>query len=621
MIWRVILFWLIGASLAWAELPRHSSVASVASCKNYTGLLNYWGHPLDGYAYLSDSWGLRTNITRQLGLTTNNVTALYDGIGEPASWTAKESSGVARLNEQLTYGYDAAGNLQSRTNGALNQIFTVNPLNQVSGVTSSGLYTVTGATPAPATKVTVNTTNTAHVYGDFTFAATNNPLATYGSGFIIVAQNANGSASNTVFSPPLSVSTSYDANGNLTYSGNAPLYYDAENRLTNMMNTGPVAFVYDGLNRLRIERYYTYQGGQWVQTNETRLIYDGMQVIQERDTNSNPLVTYTRGLDLSMTLGGAGGIGGMLARTDANGSTYFHSDGAGNITALMDGNQNVVARYEYDPYGRLINKQGSMADANRYRFSSKEYVTQAGIYCYGFRFYEPNFQRWLNRDPIQESGGINLYGFVGNNPVNFVDPYGDAWYNPWSWGLGTGLGNWLYSPGAARAQGVMALNAQLAANNTTLPQFQVDHPTWNGNGNLTAGNMQAAQAGANLGGAALEGEMNFYAAVLPGGIVGKEAEEALQASRTAIECKNGTKVNGFTGHGVDRAIGNAAERAGTTPEAILDALKNPLRIVSGVDSQGRPYQIFTGQDARVVINPQTGNVVSVNPLSGAGASQ
>jgi len=209
---------------------------------------------------------------------------------------------------------------------------------------------------------------------------------------------------------------------------------------------------------------------------------------------------------------------------------------------------------------------------------------------------------------------------VGNNPVNWIDPYGNAWYNPWSWGLGTGLGNWLYSPGAARAQGVMALNAQLAANNTTLPQFQVDHPTWNGNGNLTAGNMQAAQAGANLGGAALQGEIDLYAAILPGSIVSKEAGEALQASR-AIECKNGTKVNGFTGHGVDRAIGNAAERAGTTPEAILDALKNPLKIVSGVDSQGRPYQIFTGQDARVVVNPQTGNVVSVNPLSGAGASQ
>ena len=74
-------------------LPRAVSLPNQASIGNYfdslarldyTALLNYWGHPLDGYAYTSDAWGLRTNITRQLGLTTNIVTAGYDGIGELA---------------------------------------------------------------------------------------------------------------------------------------------------------------------------------------------------------------------------------------------------------------------------------------------------------------------------------------------------------------------------------------------------------------------------------------------------------------------------------------------------------------------------------------------------------
>jgi hypothetical protein len=59
---------------------------------------------------------------------------------------------------------------------------------------------------------------------------------------------------------------------------------------------------------------------------------------------------YTRGLDLSGSLQGAGGIGGLLARTDANGSTFYHSDAAGNITALMDGQENIVARYLYNPF-------------------------------------------------------------------------------------------------------------------------------------------------------------------------------------------------------------------------------------------------------------------------------
>jgi insecticidal toxin complex protein TccC len=51
------------------------------------------------------------------------------------------------------------------------------------------------------------------------------------------------------------------------------------------------------------------------------------------------------------------------------------------------------------------------------------------MYYYGFRFYDPGLQRWINRDPIGEMGGLNLYGFVGNSPLIYVDPYGLAWYD------------------------------------------------------------------------------------------------------------------------------------------------------------------------------------------------
>src|SRR5262249_42861470 len=85
-----------------------------------------------------------------------------------------------------------------------------------------------------------------------------------------------------------------------------------------------------------------------------------------------------------------------------------------------------------------------------------------------------------------------------------------------------------------------------------------------------------------------------------------------------LVAKNGTSVKGYVEHGADRAVGNGGDRAGTDPQAILDALKNPRSITSGVDAQGRPYQIFVGGNARVVVNPQTGLIVSVNPLSGAG---
>ncbi len=82
------------------------------------------------------------------------------------------------------------------------------------------------------------------------------------------------------------------------------------------------------------------------------------------------------------------------------------------------------ATYRYDPYGRTIAQAGPMAQTNRYRFSSKEYHEPSGLYYYGYRFYSTELQRWLNRDPIAENGGINLYGFAGNQPSGRIDLYG-----------------------------------------------------------------------------------------------------------------------------------------------------------------------------------------------------
>ena len=186
--------------------------------------------------------------------------------------------------------------------------------------------------------------------------------------------------------------------------------------------------------RRRIERDYTWNGSSWAQTNEIHFIYDGNVVVQERDANNNPLVTYTRGNDLSGTLQGAGGIGGLMARTDygqeipgSPTTAYFHADGNGNITMLIYMNQLIGAKYLYDPYGNTLSMSGPLASLNVYRFSSKEWNASAGLYYYLYRFYDPNLQRWANRDPIHELGGFNLYRFVGNDPIGKMDPLGLSW--------------------------------------------------------------------------------------------------------------------------------------------------------------------------------------------------
>jgi RHS repeat-associated protein len=129
---------------------------------------------------------------------------------------------------------------------------------------------------------------------------------------------------------------------------------------------------------------------------------------------------------------GAGGIGGLLARSDGysggNFTThnYYFCDGNGNITYMLDSSQRMIASYRYDPFGNTISKSGTLADANVYRFSSKEIHVNTGMYYYGYRFYDPNLQRWINRDPIGERGGVNLYEFVRENPIGLIDTLGLA---------------------------------------------------------------------------------------------------------------------------------------------------------------------------------------------------
>jgi RHS repeat-associated protein len=164
-----------------------------------------------------------------------------------------------------------------------------------------------------------------------------------------------------------------------------------------------------------------------------------------------------------VSLQGAGGIGGLLARSSGYSSgnwtshADYYADGNGNVTSLIDGNQAVVASYRYDPFGNIISKSGTLANANVYRFSSKEVHVNSGMYYYGFRFYDPNLQRWINADPLGDfaappyttrhllsevefnpatelneemilealtQANGNLHTGIGNNPINKLDPDG-----------------------------------------------------------------------------------------------------------------------------------------------------------------------------------------------------
>ena len=325
--------------------------------------------------------------TRQTRLAGDYVDYAYDAAGQLKTALGKESGGVTnRLAERFGYVYDAGGNLQYRTNNALVQSFGVDNVNQLTTVSRSGTLTVAGGTTVAATSVTVkdngNSAVAATLYGDKTFARSGVSLLDGNNTFTAVAQDnyGRGDTNTVTVALPASVSYTYDDNGNLLSDGQMTFEYDGENQLVAVQVAGSwrSEFRYDGKLRRRVRVEKLWQNSQWATASEMRYTYDGMLVIQERDAQNLPSVTYTRGPDLSGTLAGAGGIGGLLARTDnrlliasdPSAHACYHADGNGNVTALVNSTQGIVARYLYDPYGNLLAKAGSLADANLYRFSA-----------------------------------------------------------------------------------------------------------------------------------------------------------------------------------------------------------------------------------------------------------
>ncbi len=85
-------------------------------------------------------------------------------------------------------------------------------------------------------------------------------------------------------------------------------------------------------------------------------------------------------------------------------------------------NGNVVASYEYSPFGKLFSESETISQP--FKFSSEYADTETNLVYYNYRYYNPELGRWLKRDPIQENGGYNIYGFVNNNPIIYFDLYG-----------------------------------------------------------------------------------------------------------------------------------------------------------------------------------------------------
>ncbi|WOO42581.1 RHS repeat-associated core domain-containing protein [Rubellicoccus peritrichatus] len=402
---------------------------------------------LNSHDYLYDARGRRERNDREDG--TYWIYG-YNDRNEVISGKKHFSDGSIMPGHDFGYQFDNIGNRDDITLEGQIYDWDANAVNQVTSREIPADYTITGTANANAA-IFVNGI-AAERNGDFwggnvtvdnSTASVATPLniesllANAGpSGEVLT----NSASAGTLFVPQTPVAPAYDGDGNLTQDGRWSYTWNAENRLI-AMETIPAAYN-AGAPREKLEFVYDYQGrrvkktlSSWdsgsmgfVVDREIVFIYDAWNLIAEITTKNSTTTeqTYLWGLDLSGTLQGAGGIGGLLA-LQSSGSSYLPAyDGNGNVSALIaaiDGT--LAAEYEYGPFGEPIRAEGTATGANPFTFSTKYTDTETGLLYYGYRYYDAELGRWLNRDPIEEVGGINLYGFVENNAILNTDLLGN----------------------------------------------------------------------------------------------------------------------------------------------------------------------------------------------------
>ena len=111
----------------------------------------------------------------------------------------------------------------------------------------------------------------------------------------------------------------------------------------------------------------------------------------------------------------------------AGNSYYYACDHLGSVRELTDSSGTLRARYDYDLFGRRSANTVAVSPVEAdFGYTGHYFHAASGLDATYYRFYDANLARWINRDPISEMGGINLYAYAQNNPLSLVDPFGNA---------------------------------------------------------------------------------------------------------------------------------------------------------------------------------------------------
>lgn len=435
----------------------------------------------NGVSKYAMTYGYENGLRMTADTTLGKWHYAYNGRGE-LTGGIKKINGMVVPGYDFGYGFDAIGNRTTATATTAatmkanahtsTSTLTPNALNQITARTVPGELlirgNIAGAGIPKAAYLMVNggapidarpfgtPANGPILNGDFAATAPLDNSGGIANAVVTVETTTRDpelivSATRHATIPPANEVITHDEDGNLTSDGLWTYEWDGENRLIKQTakatpwpeSPAVLEFAYDYMSR-RINA--TVKDANGALLRRTRFLWDGWNILGQSDYAPTPTGvittdrTYVWGNDLSGSPQGAGGVGCLLAvhtRATANGQynpaqTLFPTyDGNGNIMSYLNAATGAVEQEEeYGPFGENLRPRSTNILRCPIGWSTKYTDEETGLVAYQLRYYNPTMGRWMSRDPMEEEGGENLYGFVGNDPTSRVDILGLAWSKP-----------------------------------------------------------------------------------------------------------------------------------------------------------------------------------------------
>jgi len=354
-----------------------------------------------------DGFGRKTSSTNTTGGNSRRLGYAYDLDGDRKHLTHPDGSyfiytfdGIDRLNgilengsaSVLTEGYYPYGPRSTEAHSAVSTSYSYDPVQRLSTLTDTlaGTGSITSQfSYSPANQITSRTRdNNAYIYTGFVNGSTS---------YAANGLNEYSAVGGTTFSS--------DDNGNLTSDGANTYGYDVENRLTSVSGAHAATLSYDPLGRL----FQVVSG-----STTTQFLYDGDALVAEYNGSNQLLRRYVHGAGVdNPVLWYEGGTVSSSTRRS------LQADHQGSIISVANSSGTSISTNTYDEYG----VPGS-GNAGRFQYTGQIMIPEAGLYYYKARIYAPKLGRFLQTDPIGYKNDMDLYAYVGNDPMDRTDPRG-----------------------------------------------------------------------------------------------------------------------------------------------------------------------------------------------------